>query len=296
MFTGSLVALVTPFNDAGEIDFSTLSTLIDWHVLEGTSALVVAGTTGESATLSDDEKVQLAKFAVEYSAGRIAIIAGNGTNSTHTSVALTKALNNTGIKGFLTVTPYYNKPTDAGLLAHYQAISEASELPIILYNVPGRTCCDLSVSLVAKLAELKHIIGIKDATAELSRIQSYRRLCPEDFVLLSGDDETGLAFCQQGGDGVISVTANVVPKAMAQIQQLVKEQKYEQAQAIDSQLAQLHKNLFVESNPIPVKWALFYNKRLPNANMRLPLVPLSANGQVLLGKTLDDLTQELQEF
>ena len=211
-------------------------------------------------------------------------------------MALTKQLNSTGIDALLTVTPYYNKPSADGLLAHYQAINDASRLPILLYNVPSRTGCDLSVSLVAKLAELSRVCGIKDATAELTRVAQYRQLCDEHFILLSGDDESAIEFCKLGGNGVISVTANLVPSVMAQIQQFIKEEKYQAAELLNQQLAQLHKNLFVESNPIPVKWAMQAINRLPNAKMRLPLCPLSSSGQQLMSATLADLTQHFQEY
>ena len=296
MFTGSIVALVTPFTSTEQVDYPSLASLIDWHIQQGTQGLVIAGTTGESPTLSSDEKVELAKFVVKQSAGRIKIIVGNGSNCTRQSIALTKRLNSTGIDGYLTVTPYYNKPTESGLLAHFSAINQVSELPIILYNVPGRTACDMSVALVAKLAELSHVCGIKDATGELNRIPQYRQTCPNDFVLLSGDDETGTEFCKLGGDGVISVTANVVPTQMAKIQQLIKQEKYQQADEIEQGLARLHKNLFVESNPIPVKWAMSYLKQLPSDQMRLPLTPLTPEGQQVLSVTLADLTQNIQEY
>lgn len=296
MFTGSIVALVTPFDEQAQIDFDALAQLIDWHVAQGTQGLVVAGTTGESATLLDDEKIALARFTANYSAGRIKVLAGNGSNATLQSVELTKQLNDTGIDGYLTVTPYYNKPTEQGLIAHFSAINAVSTLPILLYNVPSRTSCDMSPKLVSQLAELSHVCGIKDATGELSRIQQHRQLCPEHFVLLSGDDESGTEFCKLGGDGVISVTANVMPKAMAQIQQLIEQQKYQQAELLDQQLAKLHKNLFVESNPIPVKWAMNVIKRLPNATMRLPLCPISPAGQAVISATIADLTQHFQEI
>ncbi|REL26738.1 4-hydroxy-tetrahydrodipicolinate synthase [Thalassotalea euphylliae] len=300
MFTGSIVALVTPFDEHEQIDFAQVANLIDWHISQGTSAIVIAGTTGESATLSDEDVIALARFSAthnaKYGEKRIAIIAGNGCNCTRRSVALTKQLNTTGIDGFLTVTPYYNKPSIDGLMAHYRAINNASQLPILLYNVPSRTGCDLPVSLVAKLAELSQVCGIKDATAELARIAQYRQLCEGHFILLSGDDESATEFCKLGGDGVISVTANLVPGVMAQIQQFIKEEKYQQAELLDQQLAQLHKNLFVESNPIPVKWAMQAIKRLPNAKMRLPLCPLSTTGQQLVSATLADLTQHFQEY
>ncbi|WP_258872058.1 4-hydroxy-tetrahydrodipicolinate synthase [Thalassotalea euphylliae] len=300
MFRGSIVALITPFTEQGKIDYSALAQLIDWHIAQGSQGLVIAGTTGESATLSDNEKIELARFSAKQSAkhnaGRIPVLVGNGCNATAHAVELTKQLNDTGIDGYLTVTPYYNKPTEQGLLAHYSAINSASELPILLYNVPSRTSCDLSPKLVSLLAELSHVCGIKDASGELSRIDEHRQLCPENFALLSGDDESGTEFCKLGGDGVISVTANVMPKAMAQIQQLIEQEKFQQAELIDQQLAKLHKNLFVESNPIPVKWAMSAINRLPSAHMRLPLCQLTPAGQAVMSATLTDLTQHFQEI
>jgi len=295
MFKGRLVALITPFTAEEAIDFDLVAQLIEWHIEQGTNGIIVAGTTGESATLSDEEIVTLATFSAKQSNGRIAIIAGNGTNSTMHSVELTKALNDSGIDGLLTVTPYYNKPTDEGLYWHYRAINDASRLPILLYNVPSRTACDMSIELVARLSELKHIIGIKDATGDLARVAKYRAQCEKSFVLLSGDDETAVEFCKLGGDGVISVTANVAPNQMAQVHQLLKEEKYQQAQTIENTLASLHKDLFVESNPIPVKWALMYMAKIPNANMRKPLTVLSSEGQIVIGRAINDLPRSFQE-
>ncbi|NMP32475.1 4-hydroxy-tetrahydrodipicolinate synthase [Thalassotalea sp. M1531] len=296
MIKGSSVALVTPFTINESIDYSAVAQLIDWHVEQGTKAIVVAGTTGESATLAKEEVIELATFSAKHSNGRIKIIAGNGTNCTKSAVALTQALNNTGIDGLLTVTPYYNKPTEQGLYDHYKAIHDASRLPITLYNVPSRTACDMSVELVARLSELKQVVAIKDATGELKRVRELRDNCPEDFILLSGDDVSGTEFCKLGGDGVISVTANVVPKQMAQIQKLINKKEFQQAQLLDETLAQLHKDLFVESNPIPVKWALKYVKRISNAKLRLPLTELSSVGQSKITKALNDLTHNFQEY
>ncbi|MFD2166909.1 4-hydroxy-tetrahydrodipicolinate synthase [Thalassotalea euphylliae] len=293
MFEGSLVALITPFSNNGEIDFPQLAKLIEWHIKSGTSGIVIAGTTGESATLSIQEKVSLAKFTAEQVRGRTAVLAGNGSNCTRTAIELTKQLNDTGIDGLLTVTPYYNKPTPEGLYAHFTAIAKATELPIILYNVPSRTHCDMNIDVVAKLSELNNVVGIKDATADLERVALYHEKCSQPFTLLSGDDETGVEFCKLGGNGVISVTANVVPKAMADIQTLLKEQQYVEAQALDNMLSALHNNLFVESNPIPVKWAMQYLGQIAADSLRLPLTPLSEAGKTLLTPILQRLPQHL---
>jgi 4-hydroxy-tetrahydrodipicolinate synthase len=288
MFSGSIVALITPFTGENTIDYPCLGQLIEWHIESGTQAIVLAGTTGESPTLTDAEKIQLARFAVTRANGRIKIILGNGSNNTAHSVDLTLALNDTGIDGFLTVTPYYNKPTPAGLLAHFQAIIQASQLPIIIYNVPSRTQCDLSNELVATLSELNGIIGLKDATADLSRVSWMRKHCAPNFLLFSGDDATAMAYCLAGGDGVISVTANVAPCTVAQLQLAIKQTKLVKAQQLEQQLIALHRDLFIEANPIAVKWALFQLKKIPNANLRLPLVTLSVSGQQIINQTLLD--------
>lgn len=300
MFSGSIVALVTPFTLDNQIDFNTLAQLIEWHIAAGTNGIVLAGTTGESATLSAAEKVSLAKFSVRIAKKRIKILVGNGSNNTAESITLTKQLNDTGINGYLTVTPYYNKPTDAGLIAHFSAIADATSLPIILYNVPSRTLCDLRNEIVVILAELINIVGIKDATADLPRIIKLKSLLEEnnniDFSLLSGDDASAIEFCLAGGNGVISVTANVAPAEIAQMQQLLqfndsvagKEHALVKAKKIDKQLTSLHQALFIESNPIAVKWALFWMNKLANANLRLPLLSLSKPAQLSLQQTLKD--------
>jgi len=298
-FSGSIVALVTPFTMDNKIDFTVLATLIEWHIKAGTKAIVLAGTTGESATLSDDEKVLLAKTAVDIAQGRIQLLVGNGSNNTAASIALTQRLNTTGIDGFLTVTPYYNKPTDAGLIAHFSAIAAVTTLPIILYNVPGRTLCDMSNEVILRLSELNNIVGIKDATADLSRLITLKKeltaINKEEFALLSGDDATALAYCLLGGHGVISVTANIAPEKIAKMQQLLQtateqitsENYYQQANLLNAELIALHQALFIESNPIAVKWALFWMNKLKNANLRLPLLSLSKTAQLSLQKILE---------
>lgn len=296
MFSGSIVALVTPFTADSKIDYENVKTLVQWHIAAGTSAIVVAGTTGESPTLSADEKVLLAQAAVKASEGKIAILVGNGSNNTAASIALTKRLNDTGISGYLTVTPYYNKPTDAGLFAHYTAIAQATELPIILYNVPGRTLCDINNDLVIKLSELSNVVALKDATADLSRVRTLAEKCCQPFDLLSGDDATALEFCALGGQGVISVTANVAPKEMAEIYANLAAGQLDAAKTQDKKLSLLHKNLFIESSPMAVKWALYKLGQIKQAKLRLPLITLSEEGQTLIEHTLHDSKLYPQEF
>ncbi|WDE07364.1 4-hydroxy-tetrahydrodipicolinate synthase [Thalassomonas viridans] len=288
MFSGSIVALITPFNADGEIDYDGLASLVEWHIQAGTSAIVIAGTTGESPTLSDDEKVALAKAAVAAAGGRIAILVGNGGNNTLACVRLTERLNETGIQGYLTVTPFYNKPTDAGLLAHFKAIAGATSLPVILYNVPGRTLCDLSNEIVIKLSELNNVVAIKDATADLTRVPELLEKCRQPFHLLSGDDASAVAFCKMGGHGVISVTANVAAREMAAVHGALASGDIGQAELLDRQLAGLHKGLFIESSPMAAKWALYRLKLLDNARLRLPLVDLSASGKNYIEQILKD--------
>jgi len=310
MFSGSIVALVTPFTIDNQIDVSALKHLIEWHIAEGSNGIVLAGTTGESATLSVAEKVLLAKTAVKIADKRIFILVGNGSNNTAESIELTKQLNNTGINGYLTITPYYNMPTDAGLIAHFSAIAAATPLPIVLYNVPSRTLCDLSNEIVLELAELINVVGIKDATADLPRMVILKSKLKEknitNFSLLSGDDSSAVDFCLAGGNGVISVTANVAPAEVAKIQYLLQFSSLEaensqalvEARTIDKHLASLHQALFIESNPIAVKWALFWMNKLTNANLRLPLLSLSKKSQLSLQQTLKDsgIKQYLQEY
>ncbi|WP_286267176.1 4-hydroxy-tetrahydrodipicolinate synthase [Thalassotalea atypica] len=286
MFFGSIVALITPFTSENCIDFDCVTQLVKWHIDSGTSAIVVAGTTGESPTLSDDEKFELAQHVVDVSQGKIKIIVGNGSNNTYASCQLTRRLNSLNIDGYLTVTPYYNKPTNEGLIAHYSEIARATTLPIILYNVPSRTACDLPNEVVAKLSELSNIVGLKDATADLSRIDKLRAKCGASFTLLSGDDETGFEFCRLGGDGVISVTANVVPQTMAAIQAHLNNNNIKQAKALELDLVALHRDLFIESNPIAVKWALYYLKKIPNALLRLPLTMISSQAKQKIEQTI----------
>lgn len=274
MFKGSLVALVTPMHDDGKVDESALASLIDWHVESGTGALVIAGTTGESATLETQEHVALLASAVELAAGRIPIIAGTGSNSTRQTLSLTSKAAELGVDACLLVVPYYNKPGQEGLFQHYRAIAEAVKIPLILYNVPGRTVADLLPATVERLRAFANIIGIKEATGDLSRLHEIRKRCGDDFLLYSGDDATAREFMLQGGDGVISVTANVAPAKMAALCEAALAGDAEKALEIDKRLEGLHAGLFVEANPIPVKWALHAMERIP-AGIRLPLTWLA---------------------
>lgn len=288
MFSGSIVALITPFTQDGEVDFVSLKKLVDYHVDAGTDAIVAVGTTGESSTLTIEEHVKVVEKIVEYSNGRIPVIAGTGANATHESITFSRLLNNTGIAGVLSVTPYYNKPTQEGLYQHYKAISEQTEVPIILYNVPGRTAVDLKPETVARLSKLDNIVAIKDATGDLSRVVLHRELCGDDFILLSGDDATGLEFIKLGGKGVISVTNNIAAADMANMTHLALEGKFEEAEAINQRLMPLHKNLFVESSPIPVKWAAHKLGLISFGDLRLPLTPLSEQAQPVVAQAMTE--------
>jgi 4-hydroxy-tetrahydrodipicolinate synthase len=273
---GSLVAIVTPMHDDGTLDFDALRRLIDWHVAEGTSAIVIVGTTGESPTVDVAEHQALIRTAVEHVAGRIAVVAGTGANSTAEALALTEFAKKAGADACLSVVPYYNKPTQEGLYRHFRTIAERVDLPLILYNVPGRTGCDLANDTVVRLAEVANVAGIKDATGDLVRhVDLVRRLrARRDFRFYSGNDDTALAYMLLGGHGVISVTANVAPRAVADVCKAALAGDVAAARDANERLMPLHMKLFVEPNPIPVKWALAEQGRIRNA-LRLPMVPLS---------------------
>lgn len=273
MFKGSLVALVTPMSEAGEIDNDALAKLIDWHVESGTDAIIAAGTTGEAPTLETGEHVVFLEKCVELAAGRIPIIAGTGSNSTAQTLALTRRAADLGVDACLLVVPYYNKPGQEGLYQHFRTIAEAVQIPQILYNVPGRTVADILPETVERLSKLSNVIGIKEATGNLERMKEIRERCGKDFMLVSGDDATSCEFMLQGGDGVISVTANVVPDQFKAMCDAAIAGNADAAHAADKPMRSLHKDLFVEANPIPVKWALAEMGRIP-AGIRLPLTPL----------------------
>ncbi len=274
MISGSMVALVTPMDEQGNLDWQALTKLVDFHLAEGTNALVAVGTSGESATLNVEEHVEVIRRVVEQVNGRIPVIAGTGANCTREAVALTQNAKKVGADACLLVTPYYNKPTQEGLYQHFKHIAEAVDIPQILYNVPGRTVCDMLPETVARLSKVPNIIGIKEATGCLERAQQVLDLVDTDFIVLSGDDATAAELILLGGKGNISVTANVAPKAMAELCRLALEGKAEEARALNDVLMPLHNAMFVEANPIPVKWAL-HEMGLINTGIRLPLTPLS---------------------
>lgn len=274
MFRGSMVALVTPMRDDGSLDEGALSRLVEFHIAQGTDAIVAVGTTGESATLDEDEHCRVIRQAVEYAAGRIPVIAGTGANSTTEAISLTRCGRDAGADACLLVTPYYNKPTQEGLYRHHRAVAEAVPIPQILYNVPGRTACDILPETVARLAQVDNIVAIKEATGDLERARRILDLCGEGFALYSGDDATARDLMLLGGQGVISVTANVAPNLMHRMCVAALGGDREQAQALDAKLAALHRDLFLESNPIPVKWAVSEMGLAPKG-IRLPLTWLS---------------------
>lgn len=286
LFSGSIVALVTPMDRHGEIDFATLKLLVEHHIAAGTDAIVSVGTTGESATLSIDENVKTILKTVEFADGRIPIIAGTGANATSEAIVMTKLLNDSGVAGCLSVVPYYNKPTQEGMYQHYKAIAECTDLPQILYNVPSRTGSDLLPETVGRLAKIKNIVGIKEATGDLTRVQKIKQLAGEDFIFLSGDDASGLESMKLGGQGVISVTNNVAAASMAEMCRLALAGRFDEAEVINQRLAALHKDLFVESNPIPVKWAAYRLGLIENPILRLPLTTLSEPCQPVVEQAL----------
>ncbi|MEO8849841.1 MAG: 4-hydroxy-tetrahydrodipicolinate synthase, partial [Casimicrobiaceae bacterium] len=274
--SGSLVAIVTPMQDDGALDIAALRALIDWHIAEGTAGIVIVGTTGESPTVSVDEHQMLIRIAVEHVARRVPVIAGTGANSTAEAIALTEYARKVGADAGLSVVPYYNKPTQEGLYRHFRAIAERVDLPLIVYNVPGRTSCDIGNDTIVRLAELPTIMGIKDATGDLVRhVELVKRLRNKPgFAFYSGNDDTALPYMLLGGHGVISVTANVMPRAVAAVCAAALGADVVSARAHNERLMSLHTKLFVEANPTAVKWALAEMGRIRNA-LRLPMVPLS---------------------
>lgn len=273
---GSIVAIVTPMQADGAVDYKCLEALVEWHISEGTDGIVAVGTTGESATLDVNEHMEVIRRVIAQAKGRVPVIAGTGANSTREAIELTRAAAEAKADACLIVTPYYNKPPQEGLYQHYKAIAEAVDVPIILYNVPGRTGCDMQPITVMRLAQIPNIIGLKEARGDLERRSALLALrLPTDFVLLSGDDETAREAILAGFKGDISVTANVAPRLMHELCAAARAGNAEEAAKIDAQLLPLHQNLFVEPNPIPVKWALHAMGRIP-PGLRLPLVPMSA--------------------
>ena len=287
-YKGSNVALITPMFDDGAVDYDALNNLIDFHIDAGTSSIVSVGTTGESATVGVKEHLKIIKHTIEYAARRIPIIAGTGANSTSEAIELTQEAKNLGADACLLVTPYYNKPTQEGLFHHFKLIADSVDIDQILYNVPGRTAVNMSVETTARLSEISNIIGIKDATGDLTIIRELVKSCPEDFLLLTGDDATALDFLLLGGHGGISVTANVTPKELQKVYMTAIAGNAEVARQANKELTNLHQNLFLESNPIPVKWAL-HKMGLCSKGIRLPLLELSSEFRPVIENDLKDL-------
>lgn len=285
MFQGSMVALVTPMREDGSIDFPALRKLIDFHIENGTSAIIAVGTTGESATVNVDEHCQIIKESVKHIRGRVPVIAGTGANSTAEAIELTRYAREARADACLLVTPYYNKPPQEGLYRHYKAIAEAVPIPQILYNVPGRTACDMLPETVIRLAPIPNIIGIKEATGQIDRVKQITQACGDRMEVYSGDDATALELILAGGKGVISVTANVAPKQMSELCAAALAGDEATARAIDERLMDLHKKLFVEANPIPVKWAL-KEMGMIEGGIRLPLTPLAEEYHAVVRQAL----------
>ena len=287
MITGSIVALVTPMHAGSlDIDWPSLKGLVEWHIEQGTNGIVAVGTTGESATLNVTEHKQVIRVVVEQVAGRIPVIAGTGANSTAEAIILTKAAKEAGADACLLVTPYYNKPTQEGLYQHYKAIAEAVDIDQILYNVPGRTACDMQPDTIGRLSKLNNIVGIKEATGDLSRVEALKAGCGDEFAIYSGDDATARELMLMGGHGDISVTANVAPKLMSEMCAAAIAGDSDRAAKIDMSLAVLHAALFLESNPIPVKWAVCEMGLMENI-IRLPMTPVSRKYQDTVGAALN---------
>lgn len=275
MIKGSIVAIVTPMHPDGSLDFPGLRKLIDWHIAEGTDGIVIVGTTGESPTVSVEEHSELIKVAVEHTAKRIPIIAGTGGNSTSEAIELTEFAKKVGADASLQVVPYYNRPTQEGMYLHFKKIAESVDLPVILYNVPGRTVADMSNETILRLAQVKGIVGVKDATGNIGRGTDLIRLAPKSFSVYSGDDATAIALMLYGGQGNISVTANIAPRDMHDLCVAAMGGNLARAIELNNKMLPLHNKLFVEPNPVPLKWAMI-EMGLIESGMRLPLAPLGA--------------------
>lgn len=275
MITGSLVAIATPMREDGSLDDAALRTLIDFHITEGTDGIVVVGTTGESPTVDVEEHCHLIRTTVAHAAGRVPVIAGTGANSTKEAIELTQFAKEAGVDAVLSVVPYYNRPTQEGMYQHFRAIAEAVDVPVILYNVPGRTVADMSNDTTLRLAEIPNVVGVKDATGNIDRATDLILRAPKDFALYSGDDMTCMATILLGFHGTISVTANVAPRLMHEMCVAAANLEAAKARAIHFQLQALHRDLFCEANPIPVKWALYKMGLIPNG-IRLPLTTLTS--------------------
>jgi 4-hydroxy-tetrahydrodipicolinate synthase len=285
--TGSIVALVTPMHDDGAVDYDGLRRLIDWHIAEGTDCIGVVGTTGESPTVTVEEHCEIIRVAVDQCAGRVPVMAGAGANSTHEAIELSRFAQKVGADCTLQVVPYYNKPTQEGIYRHFKAIAEAVDIPMVLYNVPGRTVADMAVETMLRLAQVPGVVGVKEATGNIERAAWLIRQAPKHFHIYSGDDPTAIALMLLGGHGNVSVTANVAPRAMHEMCKAAIAGDAARARDIHLSLLPLHKHLFAEANPIPVKWALQRMGRCGGA-IRLPLVPLSDQAQPVVEQALKD--------
>ncbi len=285
--SGSIVALVTPLHEDGSVDYPTLRALIDWHIAEGTHCIGVVGTTGESPTVSVEEHCEIIRVAVEQSAGRVPIMAGAGANSTREAIELSEYAKKVGADCTLQVVPYYNKPTQEGIYQHFKAIVEAVDIPVVLYNVPGRTVADMLPETTLRLAQLPGVIGVKEATGNLERAAWLIKQAPKGFSIYSGDDPTAVALMLLGGHGNISVTANVAPRGMAELCKAAMAQDAKRAVELHMKLLPLHKHLFVEPNPIPVKWALTRMGKV-GGTLRLPLTPLGESSQAVVEAAMRD--------
>ena len=282
---GSIVAIVTPMHTDGSVDLSAFDRLIEWHIEAGTNAIAVIGTTGESATLTTQEHCDLVAHCVEVVAQRVLVIAGTGSNSTDEALSFTQSAKEHNADACLLVTPYYNRPSQEGLYQHFKVVAEGVDIPQILYNVPGRTACDLALETVERLADLENIVGIKDATGDISRGQQLIERCGDRLAIYSGEDAISLPLILSGADGAISVTANVAPRQMAQMCTLALTGDVEAAQGVDKQLALLHRDLFLEANPIPVKWAL-QRMGMIGSGIRLPLMELEQKYKLQVSEAL----------
>ena len=275
MFTGSMVAIATPMQEDGSVDYESLDKLVDFHLENKTDVIIPAGTTGESATLDHEEHCEVIKRVVERVKGRVPVVGGTGANSTWEAISLTRCAAEAGVDACLLVTPYYNKPTQEGLYQHYKKVAEEVDIPQILYNVPGRTACDMMPETVGRLANIENIIGIKEASGDMSRAPKIRELSGPDFMIVSGEDNQAMESILAGGQGVISVTANVAPRLMHEMCQAALSGDREKAQQLNAKIEDLHRVLFIESNPIPTKWSLHEMGLIP-PGLRLPLTPLDA--------------------
>jgi len=287
MIQGSMVALVTPMNPDNTLDWDGLEALVDWHLACGTNAIVTVGTTGESATLDVDEHLAVIRCVVKRAAGRVPVIAGTGANSTSEAMILTSGAKRAGADACLLVTPYYNKPTQRGLYLHHEYLARAVDIPQLLYNVPGRTAVDMLPETVLELAKIPNIIGIKEATGDMVRAREIIEKAPEDFLVISGDDQTAVELILLGGHGDISVTANVLPRELAQMCEHARAGRADEARAINERLMPVHNAMFLEANPIPVKWALAQMGKI-QSGIRLPLTPLSETYHASVSQALAD--------